>query len=768
MTSSRRLTTALSLALATTLAWHTFAAEDDPAAQTQLDAANGIFAKDFHELALAEYGKYLQWFPNAKGVEEAAYRSAECLRALGKAGDARAGYKEVLRRFPAGPFAARAEFRLAEMLVAEGKPAEAVPRFAAAASRAKEDPTRLAARFSQAHLLLKLGRPGEAAPPLRELAREERGNPYRGFALIELGRIVEAAGQLDEARLLYGKALETDAASELRAEAGLRAAAIEVHAERWGAAAALIEKTRRFLPPGDPLARANWTLLSCYWRLGQHEAVTRMAADPKLDLPAERRGDAALLGAHSLRALARPVEAAAAYGAFTRAFPKHPEATSAACERVICLAAANAPGWENEATAFLRASPKAAGASRVLYLLADRAFARGDFVVAAAAYAQIQPATLDPALTPEVSFRWGASLAKAGRHADAMARLDEFMKKFPAYPLVPQGLALLGLSAQQLGNHEAALKAFQDLADHFPKAPEREDALRRIALLNGALGRPAALREGYERLAKEYPKSRWLDEAAYWTGASFFDEKKFAEAIAPLERARAMNAAAFGANATSRLILSRWFLRQRAALAKELLALPEGTAPPSPEIWDWTARQSAAEGDHAVAVQLFARIIAHPAGAPFRHAARRALAASLGAQGRWKAAAESLETYVTEAADPDDSVAGRLDLARARTALKEFDKARELAEGVMTEQPEGRANADARMLLGEVLDAEGKPGEAAKQWLSVAILYADPQVTPDAYTRAAGAFERAGDTNEAARLRKELAEKYPDTARAKP
>ena len=50
----------------------------------------------------------------------------------------------------------------------------------------------------------------------------------------------------------------------------------------------------------------------------------------------------------------------------------------------------------------------------------------------------------------------------------------------------------------------------------------------------------------------------------------------------------------------------------------------------------------------------------------------------------------------------------------------------------------------------------------------MAILYADPQVTPDAYTRAAGAFERAGDTNEAARLRKELAEKYPDTARAKP
>ena len=761
MTFPQRITTALSLGLCAALVWHAPAAEDDPAAQAQLAAANGIFAKDFHDLALAEYGKYVQWFPNAKGVEEATYRSAECLRSLGKSGDARASYEEVLRRFPNGPFAARAEFRLAEMLVAEGKPADAAPRFASSASRAKDDPTRLAARFSQAQILLKLGRTAEAIPPLRELAREERGNPYRGFALIELGRIVEASGQLDEARLLYGKALETDASAELRAEAGLHAVAIEIRAEHWGAAAALLEKTRRLLPPGDPLARANWTLLSCYWRLGQHEAVARMAADPKIEFPEERRGDAALLGAHSLRALARPADAAAAYAAFARAFPKHPEATNAACERVICLAAANAPGWENEAAIFLRANPKATGASRVLYLLADRAFARGDFVFAAAAYAQIQPAALDPALAPEVAFRWGASLAKAGRHADAISRLDEFTRKFPSHPLVPQGLVLLGLSAQQLGNHESAIKAFQDLADHFPKAPEREDALRRIALLNGALGRPAALREAYDRLAKEYPKGRFLDEAAYWTGASFFDEKKYTEAISPLERARAMNAPAFGANATTRLILARWFLHQRTVLTKELLSLPEGFPPPAPEIWDWAARQSAAEGDPTAAVQLFTKLIAHPAGTPFRHAARRALAASLGAQGKWKAAAESLDTYIAEATDPDDAIAGRLDLARAKTALKDFDKARELAEGVMTEQPEGRANADARMILGEILDAQGKPVEAAKQWLGVAILYADPEVTPDAYTRAAGAFERAGDTNEAARLRKELAAKYP-------
>ncbi|MCC7519443.1 MAG: tetratricopeptide repeat protein [Verrucomicrobiae bacterium] len=754
--------------LATVLAFRTAAAEDDPSARAQLDAANGIFARDFPELAFSEYEKYLQWFPTAKGVEEALYRSAECLRALGKTLEARARFEETARRFPSGVFAGRVEFRLGEMLNAEGKPAEALVRFAAAAARAKDEPTRLTARFSQAQLLLKLGRTAEAVAPLRELAQQEKANSYRGFALLELGRAVEAAGQVEEARLLYGKALDTDAAAKLRAEAGLRAAAIELRAARWGAAAAFLEKARRLLPAGDTLARANWTLLSCYWRLGQHETVARMAADPKLELPEDRRGDAALLSAHSLRSLGRTSEAAAAYGAFARGFPKHAEAVNAACERVICLAAANAAGWENEAAAFLRANPKAAGASRVLYLLGDRAFARGDFVAAAVAYAQVQPAALDPALAPEVAFRWGASLAKAGRHAEAVPRLEEFTRKHPSHPLVPQGLVLLGLSCQQLGRYDAALKAFQDLADRFPKAAEREDVLRRIALLEGALGRPAALREAYGRLAKEYPKTRFLDEAEYWTGASFFDEKKYAEALAPLEKARAMNPTAFGANATSRLVLARYLLHQRTPLAKELLALPDGVPLPAPEIWDWAARQSAAEGDHAAAVPLFAKLLAHPAGAPLRHAARRALAASLGAQGKWKPAAEHLETYVAEATDPDDSVAGRLDLARAKAALKDFEEARTLVEAIMTEQPEGRPNADARMILGEIFDAQGKPDEAAKQWLGVALLYADPQVTPDALARAAGAFERAGDTNQAARLRKELAARYPDAARAKP
>lgn len=737
------------------------AAEEDPAARAQIEAAHGIFAKGFYELALSEYAKYLQWFPQATGVEEAIYRSGECLRALGKPAEARLRYEEILRRFPAGAFAARTNYRLAEMLAAEGKPAEAAGRFAAAAARARDEPTRLAARFSQARILLDLGKRADAMAPLRDLAQQENANPYRGFALLELGRAVEASGQRDEARLLYGKALATDAATELRAEAGLRAAAIELRAERWSPAAALLEKTRRLLPPGETRARVNWRLLTCWWRLGQWDAVARMAGDPKTALPADRRGDAALLGAHALRLLGRVADAAAAYGAFARAFPTHPEATNAACERVLGLAETNASGWEKEAAAFLRANPQANGAPRVLWRLAERAFARGDYAAAAAAYAQISPAALDPSLAPEIAFRWGASLARAGRHAEAEERLEAFTRQFPSDPNVPTALHLLGLSAQQSGRLDAAVSALQELADRFPKAEGREETLRRIALLEGARGRPAALRAAYARLVREFPKTRFLGEATWWTGASWFDEKKFAEAIAPLERARALDPPAYAAPASVRLILAHYALRQRVPLARELLAPSAKTASPAPEIWEWAAQRSAAEGDHAAAVALYTKLLAHPAAGALRHPTRRALAASLAARGEWKAAAENLEGYVAEASDPDDAIAGRLELARARTALKEFDRARALAEGVMTEQPEGRANAEARMILGEILDAQGNPGEAAKQWLGVALLYDDPRLTPDALARAADAFARAGNLQEAARLREELATKYP-------
>jgi TolA-binding protein len=79
----------------------------------------------------------------------------------------------------------------------------------------------------------------------------------------------------------------------------------------------------------------------------------------------------------------------------------------------------------------------------------------------------------------------------------------------------------------------------------------------------------------------------------------------------------------------------------------------------------------------------------------------------------------------------------------------------------MTLQPEGRENARARMLLGELFMAQSKFTEAAKHFQTVALLFDDPDVTPQAMARAAKCFESAGQVEAAKKTLDELKQKFP-------
>ena len=54
--------------------------------------------------------------------------------------------------------------------------------------------------------------------------------------------------------------------------------------------------------------------------------------------------------------------------------------------------------------------------------------------------------------------------------------------------------------------------------------------------------------------------------------------------------------------------------------------------------------------------------------------------------------------------------------------------------------------------------------EAGKAFMSVALLYDDPEITPQALSKAAKAYEKAGKPDEAERARTQLHEKYPEFA----
>jgi TolA-binding protein len=105
-----------------------------------------------------------------------------------------------------------------------------------------------------------------------------------------------------------------------------------------------------------------------------------------------------------------------------------------------------------------------------------------------------------------------------------------------------------------------------------------------------------------------------------------------------------------------------------------------------------------------------------------------------------------------------------LALGATKISTHKPDDAQKIAEEIMTLQPEGRVNAEARLLAGDVQVERQRFEEAGKAFMGVALLYDDPAITPRALQKAVAAYQKAGKNEEADRVAKQLHDKYPDFA----
>ena len=99
-------------------------------------------------------------------------------------------------------------------------------------------------------------------------------------------------------------------------------------------------------------------------------------------------------------------------------------------------------------------------------------------------------------------------------------------------------------------------------------------------------------------------------------------------------------------------------------------------------------------------------------------------------------------------------------LQRARECLEE-------AAGLASEEKLFPIRMRSYVGIARVLKAEGKHEDAAKYFMSVAVLYDDPAFVPECLYEAGRMFKQLGKPEESAKTLKELAERYPGSEWAK-
>jgi TolA-binding protein len=733
--------------------------------QQQFDLASALYTRKQYESAAAEFERYLGSYPGGGNRAAALFRIGECYRNLGREEAARTAFEMLIGEFPTGEIPGSGAYRLAEMHMAQRDYISALPLFRRAADSFRNEDLIVAARFREARCLELLARPENARVAYRGVLQLKGSASHQDAARFALAAIALETGRRDEAITYLRELGEGAALPAARLEATVRAATLLGESNRIEPATELFRKalTIETDQPGQWRDLARLGLLRIdFLRERYREVADAWVANPSW--PDAIRPEAMLLAADALRRLKDYPRAAALYQGLLRDFPDSIPASEAGYQYLVCLHNSASPELPGAIEEYLKGNPTSENAARVRLLKAEMAYKAGDHAAAAEAYAAAIAGRLPAELRPEAQYRLGWCRLQIGKPAEAAEAFGALLKEYPRHVLVPAALAQRGIALQQQTNYTGALADFEALIARHPSAPEREVALQQKALILGQQQNSAGMRETFERLLREYPKTSGAAQANYWIGWTAFDAKDYKAALGSLERARKLDAAQYGERAGLRVLLCHFNLGDLGPVAREVDAwIAEGKGAKIPaEVLRWSGTESLRTGDAATAERHLAALAQTDRPQQPDAEVWLALGRARIALGKWVEADAALRKHAELAKDPPDQAAGQLALAEAAIGSGATDAAAAAIEKALRLQPEGRLNAEARMLSGRLELKQQRFDQAAKSFLSVALLHDDAELTPRALDSARLAYAKAGNAAESARLLNQLKTRYPE------
>jgi TolA-binding protein len=750
--------------------------EPEASDRRQLDYANGLFSRKLYDLAAPEYEKFLSQFPGAPGRASAYFYLAECYRALNKSSAARTSFQSVLDNYGESEFAGPAAYGVAEILFTQKDYGGAQPLFHKAAAKSKEPALALSARYFEARCLENIDRKDEAQNLYQQVAEAKSPNPYREDARMAAGTIALARGRkLDAFRNYEALANETQKPA-LKAEATVRAGMVAIdlqQTEKGKTDKAMAEKALSLLQKGRSLPEAGkWRaiaevgLLRLQYQSGQYDKVLAEYKRGEKELPDEVRAEMMLIVGNSHRQLGHTKEADEIYRQIIDKYPSKDEAKDAQYQRLINFYNTNAPTLIAEIDAYLATNPAPERGDQAKLLKAEHFYKEQKFADAAPIYAELRASHLSPKLRAEAAYKLGWCFVQLKDGTNVIDAFDYFVKAFPDSMQMPSALTQRALANQAAKNYDAALEDLNTLLSKFPTAREREAALQQKALILGQKDDPKGMSDAFRQLLKEFPKSSVAAQANYYIGKAAFEAKDYKGAIAPLDAARQLNKDQYYNLATLRIVSAFFYLRDRPALSKEVDAFaaanPEANLPP--EILEWLGLEFYNEKNYAAAEKYLNLLGKIETLGNVKPDFWFYLADAETKLKNFAQAETAYEKYLQVATDPAAKAKTLLALGAAKISSHKPDEAQKIAEEIMRLQPEGRVNAEARLLAGDVQIERQNFDEAGKAFMGVALLYDDPAITPRALQKAALAYQKAGRKEEADRVAKQLRDKYPDFA----
>ena len=729
---------------------------DDPISRA-FEQANGFYARKMYDLAAPKYQEFLSSGRLGPDRQAALFRFGESLRSLNRADEASGIYRQLLSEFNSGDFIGPAAYRLGEMQYAARDFGAAAASFRIASFHVRDAKLRLASKFFEGRALDGAGRKSEAISAYREVAAQKEDNPYRERAIFDLADADARVGLTDSAYRQFRSLAETSQNPTVRTSAAVKAGLLAIDHREFEQARPLLEEAAKNteLPVWSGAAQAGLARLD--YESENYEAAAQRAAEILPKLPPEARPDVLLIAANARRQLGQQPEALALYDKLSSEFPESKAAKDAGFHRLVSLVAQKDDRALGQIDVFLMSSADEGERAKASLLKAELLFGRDRFDEAAELYEKAATSPGAEKYRADALYKLAWCRMQQKKYDEAINVLTRFLMQYPRHQHVAAAYAQRAMAQMQTGDNVAALGDFENVINRHQDAKEREDAMIQRALLLGNLQKPAEMSAAFERLLVEYPETKSAALANYWIGYIATEAKKYNESIEPLEKARALDKEKYGERATLRLLLSHYYLQDREAAAREANALGAEKAPA--EVRGWIGTTALDAGDYVTAVAFLSPLAASK-DAP-EDTLMSLARAQIGA-GDYEGARGTLGKLLPRLHEPKAKARAHLLMADALIAAKQGDKAKSQAEEALRLQPEGRLNAEARMVNGRALLAQDRYDDAARAFMAIALLYDEKDLSPEALVLAEEAYRRASNNTDAERARQERQRRYPD------
>lgn len=740
----------------------------------KLRLADGLYSREYYDLAIIEYAALLKENPTHPNADAIRYRMGECYLGSGNPARAEASYAIVFEKHRQSQFRFRAGFKLAELRLERGENELAISALQSLLQDNPPEDMAAACLYYLGDALRKTKKVDESAKTFEDLVNRYQSSDFVPPAMIMLGGIyAEKEDQIEKAISYYRRATEKPASDRLGAEAWFQLGQLYFRTGAYAESAdAYGQLTTRYATDERvPIARLQYA-----WALHNSGRYSDSLERVKTELASSSQAGAdtaewLYIKANCERQLDQVDTAMQTYDLLLKAHKTAEFAKAARYEKGLILYKA---GKHRETIELLKDYQPGPNLEKDVYWLLGEAYAALDEDDAATrCYRTLIERFPESELAAEAMYRSAFLLQKKSDFVNASGMYLEMVKKYPTYNSAAKALFASAHCLNSADKHADAVRDWTRLINEYATSPLVEESLYHAAMGRIFLKQDQEADDSLHSLLSRFPQTVFAADAHYWLGMILKEAGKNAEAETELRAAldlKPNEEMMMEARFHLALALQRQNkLDEAADLLQNLLASRASKAFP-PTLLEWLAEYRYSQKKYEDAT-LAARLLAAEA----QENAWQQIGWCI--VGRCELAdghkGEAVEAYNKALAIPIASrfaAESALRLGELAQADGDFDAAQRYFQraGELSSSDELLAvRASAYAGLARVFRALGKDDEASKHFMGVAILFDDPALVSECLYEAAQAFGRLGKENLRKKSLKELADRYPDSEWAK-